>query len=106
MQKLYVVTRKDLTPGSQLAQSIHAATMFMVEHREIAEDWMFNSNYVVALSVDSETDLVKLMDDAVRQEIKLSMFFEPDLEYRLTAICLEPTQKSKEFCSNLTLALK
>ena len=55
--KLYVITRKDLTFGQQASQLCHALRQFAHEHPEIDKCWFDNSNYICLLSVDSEDDL-------------------------------------------------
>jgi hypothetical protein len=87
-------------------QSIHAAIQFQHEHTECAQNWYIKSNYLGFLSVDDESGLVKLAESALALGIKFSIFREPDIDNQITAIALEPGNKSKKLCSNLSLALK
>lgn len=105
MSKLYLITRRDLSPGAQLAQSVHAMREFVEEYPEIERVWYKNSNTIVILSVDTVDDLYYLVDKASELDIKFSRFFEPDLGNELTAIVLEPSENSKMLCRGLKLAL-
>lgn len=104
--KLYIITREDLFPGQQLAQSIHAARQFAADFPEIEKQWFEQSNTIVCLSVKNLFSLWELIDKAQRHNVKVSYFREPDLENQLTAIALEPTKKTSEICRGLPLALK
>lgn len=104
--KLYLITRKDLSAGYQAVQSGHALVEFTMEHPEIADEWHKNSNYLCLLSVDNENDLYTLVCRAKDENLKLSVFREEDIGNEITAICLEPGERSKKLCSNLKLALR
>lgn len=104
--KLYVITRNDLSPGQQAVQSIHAAIQFAHEHFDINKCWFEQSNYLGLLSVNNEDELHKLIDKALQNNIRLSIFKEPDIGDKVTAIALEPGPLTKKLCSNLKLALK
>jgi hypothetical protein len=64
------------------------------------------SNYICILETDTEASLLELLTQAKNEGIKTSYFIEEDLDNSLTAIALEPGEKSKKICSNLPLALK
>jgi len=100
------VTRQDLSPGYQVAQSCHALRQFSEEHKEIDNEWFHNSNYLAVLSAKDENALLKLIEKADSQGVKFSVFFEPDLDNQITAVALEPGIISKKLCSNFRLALK
>ena len=104
--KLYIILRKDLTPGAKLAQSCHAALCFREEHEEISKQWLKESNYICILEVNSEQDLIDLLEISKKHNIASSLFKEPDLNNSLTAIALEPGLISKKICSKLPLALR
>lgn len=103
--KLYVITRRDLSEGYQGVQSIHAGIQFIFEHPEYAECWYKQSNYLGFLSVANEQELLELIELATAHDIRLSVFREPDVDNQITAIALAPGQKSKKLCSRLPLAL-
>ena len=70
---------------------------------------MHDSNYICCLSVQNEQELQNLIEKALRNNIRFSVFKEPDIEDQVTAIALEPgqkTKKTKKLCSNLKLALR
>lgn len=106
MDKLYVVTRSDLQPGALIAQSCHAISQFQMEHEEIAKAWFQKSNYLACLSAKNEEELLRLIDKASKRGVRFSIFFEPDLDYSITAVALEPSVESRRLCSNYGLALK
>ena len=72
--KLYVITRADLSPGYQAVQSMHALRQFTAEHPDIDRLWFDNSNYLGLLSVENEKELYYLMEQAQQQNIKFSIF--------------------------------
>ena len=61
-QKLYIITRSDLSPGLQIAQSCHALREFIEIHPEIDKAWYKDSNYLVILSVNNEFSLELLIE--------------------------------------------
>jgi hypothetical protein len=101
-----VITRSDLEPGYQAVQSMHALRQFTAEHPEIDRLWFDQSNYLGLLSVANEKELYNLMEQAQMQDIKFSIFREPDIGDQITAIAIAPGAKSKKLCSRLPLALK
>jgi len=101
-----VITRRDLSPGYQGTQAIHAAIQFGMEYPDIHKHWFEKSNYLGFLSVNTEEDLMILSRKAMMLEIECSVFREPDIDDEITAIALAPGKRSKKLCSNLKLALK
>lgn len=105
VEKLFVITRRDLTPGQQAVQAAHAAIEFQHEHSQIAKHWNTHSKYLVFLSVPDENSLMFLLEKIKIQELKHSIFREPDMNNQMTAIAVEPTEKTMKLCSKLPLAL-
>lgn len=103
---MYVVTRRDLDPGYQAVQSIHAAIQFKFEHAEISQAWFEHSNYLGLLSVANEIELLELIRQAEENGIACSVFREPDIDNQITAIALAPGSVTKKLCSRLPLALR
>lgn len=102
--KLYVVTRRDLLPGQQAVQAIHAVVEFCLEHPEIARTWHDASNHVALLAVSSEGDLFALADKAWFGKLAYSTFHEPDINDEMTAVVIEPA--GARLCKDVELALK
>lgn len=102
--KLRVVVDKELNPGQQLAQAMHAAIEFLMLHQELSSSWHQLSNSVVIMSATGE-ELVSLLRTCSERQVASAYFREPDMEHKLTAICLAPTRESKRITSNLRLAL-
>lgn len=105
MDRLYVVTRSNLPPGAQLAQSCHAvsafAARFPAEHRA----WHEHGQNLVVLSVADESKLGGLLDAIEDVDgIECAPFFEPDFADALTAfaVCGEAARR----LSSLPLALR
>lgn len=103
-EKLYVVVRGDLSPAQQAVQAAHALTEFGFEHKEAMHTWYTTSNHLALLSVSGEAALLALFDRAKEHGLRTSVFIEPDLGHKATAIVLEP--KGKRLCRSLPLALR
>jgi hypothetical protein len=84
----------------------HAAIQWQFDFPDIAKEWFDNSSYLALLSVANEVELQHLAEKAHLQEIKVSIYREPDVDNQITAIALEPHIKSKKLCSSIKLALK
>lgn len=95
-----------MSAGYQAVQSMHALRQFTAEHPEIDKEWFEQSNYLGLLSVANEYELNQLIEKALTQGIKFSVFKEPDVDNEITAIALEPGTKTKKLCANIKLALR
>lgn len=102
--KLYIVARNDLLPGQIASQITHCAFQFAKEHPNITIDWMENSNFICLLQVKNEEELVELTEEVYSENLAYSVFHEPDYDDSLTAIAVEPGQKTKEIMKRLKLA--
>lgn len=102
--KLRVIVDRDLFPGQQIAQALHAITEFIFEYPEIASQWHILSNSIVVMSASS-SDISKLVEKCSDQ-VSYSIFREPDMNNKLTAICLEPTKIARRLTANFPLALR
>ena len=101
--KLYVITRSDISIGYQAVQSIHGAIEFVLTYPELSNDWHKQSNYIALLVVKNEEELSRLYNKAKNRNIKCVSFKEPDLNDEITSIVLEPGLDSKRLCSYLKL---
>lgn len=104
--KLIVITRRDLSPGYQAVQASHAAIEFQHEHPQIAKQWNTHSKYLVFLTVENEKALYFLLEKIKFYDLKYTTFTEPDIGNQLTAVCIEPSERTQKLTSNLPLALK
>ena len=104
INKLIVVTRKDLTPGYQIAQAGHALAQFMLDYPDQANQW--NNNYLICLSVENENQLKTLLEKMRMHDIPVSYFLEPDLGNEMTAIAFQGSDKASKLTSSIPLALK
>lgn len=105
-QKLYVVTRRDLSPGSQAVQGMHALVEFSMYHPNDYDDWYKQSNHLCFLVVNDEQELGSLCRKLYNAGVKFSDFREPDLGMSLTAIAIEATDQASSAVSSLSLALR
>lgn len=102
-EKLRVVTRRNLPIGTQALQSGHAAIDFQYQHPVEAREWQTQSNYLVFLTVQDESELIKLITKAILTGIKYTVFREPDLNNEITAVSFEPSEASKKLTSSCPL---
>ncbi len=104
-KRLYVVVRNDLLPGLQISQSIHAKDDFTHEHPDEELKWRNESNTIIVLS-GSIDQLYSVISKALTNHVKYSRFKEPDLNNQVTAVALEPGEKTVEIVKGLPLALR
>lgn len=102
--KLYLVTRADLSTGYQITQTVHATADFLAAHPGAGADWAAKSNSVIVLTVPNEAGLYDLLERAGAKDITTVTFREPDLGDELTAIAFHPGQATRKLLSNLPLA--
>ena len=84
----------------------HAAVDFQHQHPQIAKDWHKNSNYLIILSVKNEEQLKKYIWKFQRADLCHVVFREPDIGNEITAICVQPSEKSRKLTSHIPLALR
>lgn len=102
-EKLFIITRRDLSLGYQAVQSCHAMRLWNEEHKEKDDQWYKSSNYLALLAVENEKDLLSLLEKAEERNILCSYFREPDLDDEITAIVLEPGVDSRRLTSYIKL---
>lgn len=103
MQKLYLITRSDLSPAQQAVQAAHALQAFNLQHETLTRQWYATSNTLALLAVPDEAGLGKLLELADAFGVDASAFREPDHGDSLTAIALGPG--GKRLCRGIPLAL-
>jgi peptidyl-tRNA hydrolase len=101
-----VVSRRDLRPGQQAVQAMHAAIDFCFHHPKVAHEWQTQSNYLAVLSVSDEDSLAMLIPKLEKRGILYTVFREPDLDNAITAVAIEPHQDLRKITSGFPLLLK
>ncbi len=91
--KLFLVVRRDLSPGARAAQLCHALREFADKYPEDDKTWYETSNTLVLLETD-ETHLLDLAESAKYKGVPVAVFKEPDLGDITTAIALGWAGKS------------
>ena len=105
--KFYVAVRRDLSPGLQLAQSVHAMAEFWDAHPSHARSWRRRSNFLVVVTVPDEEALLALATEAsLGKEICTTLVCEPDLGDEHTALALQPGLEAAALCAQFPLALR
>ncbi len=99
--KLRIIVDSNLTTGQQFAQSAHALAEFASQFPEQFHTWHEMSNSVIVMSC---ADLSSLLARADKRAVRYAFFREPDLNDKLTAVCLEATADSRRLTSSLKLA--
>jgi len=103
---LITVTRRDISAGYQICQSIHSAIDFIFKFPFLSYLWHKRSNYLASLSVQDEPALIQLISILKSKGIRHSVFREPDIDNQITSIAVEPSAKAQLVCQGLPLALK
>jgi len=104
--KLYLITRADLSPGRQAVMMAHALREFTQNYPEIDRDWYTTSNYIAALAVPDVNDLTSLFETANSLNLAVAPFYEPDFNDELSAIAIQPSSLTVNLCKKLPLALQ
>ena len=103
-EKLRIVTRCDIHPGAQIAQSNHATAKFAKEHPEKFNNWIEKSEYIALLEIKDEWSLLALADKLLKRGVVVSVFYEPDLNGEATSIAIENSEIARKQTSHLKLA--
>lgn len=98
--------RKDLSPGLQVAQAVHAAFHFSQQHPVLVTRWLNASNFLVVVAIPDEAALRELISAAGQRGITAYAVREPDLGDEITAAALEPDEAARRLCASLPLALR
>lgn len=109
-RRLYVLVRKDLPPGYQIAQAIHAKDEFTHTFPEAEKSWRDESNTIVVLAADQE-EVVRWVDEMTERGIKCCWFEEPDMldKYghpQVTASAFDAQPEVAEAFKHMKLALR
>ena len=101
-----MVTRRDIHPGAQASQLVHAATQFSVEYPEQFRSWYDISNHIALLSIKDEESLLALAEKLRDRGLSVSLFQEPDYDNQYTSFAVESCDRARRFTSHLPLAFK
>jgi len=101
-----MVTRRDLHPGAQASQMVHAIAQFSVEQPELFKSWYDISNHVALLSIEDEDSLLALAEKLRARGLTVSLFQEPDYDNQYTSFTVEACDLSRKLTSHLPLAFK
>lgn len=102
---MYIVVRRDLTPGQMACQGAHALADFAMRYRDTFEAWNALSNYICILEVENSLELTELAAKLALSGVKVVLFQEPDLpDDPNTAFCAETS--ARPLLSQLRLAFK
>lgn len=98
-QRLYVISRADISLGLQAAQAAHAVSQFALDHPDIARQWHRDSNCLVLLSVRSEQELLEYAHMVECEGVAHSLVVEPDIGNEHTALAVAPSPLAPLFSS-------
>lgn len=84
-ERIYTITRKDISIGQKIVQSNHASTQYLIDHSPHLEGKWSNGS-IICLELGSEKSLKKWMKKLEENGIKYSIFREPDMNHEITAI--------------------
>lgn len=104
--RLYIVVREDLPQGLQASVALHVAQSFQAAHTETTRAWMQSSNRVVIVGVPDADALDRLLAEAKEKGLCAEGFFDEDLHPSLSAVAIEPGNKSRTLCRGLPLAFQ
>ena len=101
-----MVTRRDLHPGVQASQLVHAIAEFSVEHPDEFINWHDISNHVALLSIEDEQSLLALANKLSERGLSVSLFQEPDMDNQYTSFTVEACDRARKLTSSLPKAFK
>lgn len=103
-QKIYLITRADLSTGAQLAQTAHVIADFTAQHPTEADTWRTTSNSLIVVAAPTEQTLYNVISKAHLRHVPTTIFREPDYGNEITAVALAPGKQSRRLCANFPLA--
>jgi peptidyl-tRNA hydrolase len=86
---LITVTREDLSPGYQVAQTTHAVADYAFRKRRIFRRWQKRSGFLICLAVKDLKELERLTQLLDNHKLEYTKFFEVDIG-QVTAIAISP----------------
>lgn len=104
VDKVYLLIRKDLPVGYQLAQVVHGQDEFRAQHPEVHGAWRERSNTVAVLHIEDEEHLQALHQQARMRDVPCAVFREPDMEDQATCLVMGPHPQTRRLTARLPLA--
>lgn len=102
--KLFLVSRRDISPGRRAAMFCHASREFTEHHRTLDAEWYSKSNTLALLETENLDSLTALAEEAEMRGIPVARFVEPDLGNVLAAIAIAPS--GRRLVRDLPLAFR
>lgn len=87
-------------------QSSHACINFIFENHNKGDPWFYSSNTLVQLEVKNEEQLKLLIEKCQFHQLDHTVFREPDLGNAITAIAIEPSDRTRRLTSNIPKLFK
>ena len=84
-ERIYTITRKDISPAQKAVQSMHAGMQYMIDHNPHL-DYQWNNGSIICLELGTEKALRRWIKKLEDKGIKISIFREPDMNHEITAI--------------------
>ena len=84
-ERIYTITRKDISFGQKIVQSNHASTQYLIDHSPHIEGKWSNGS-IICLELGNEKSLKRWIKKLEDNDIKYSLFREPDMNHEITAI--------------------
>lgn len=101
--RLYIVTRSDLSTGMKMAQCCHVALVASQRLQFRKTDWDTIHPFLIVLEVPGRVELEDLEKDIPITETDYVKFSEPDLENEITAIAFLSNKVTKGITKRLEL---
>ena len=89
---IYIITRRDLTLPQRAVQCSHAA---IEAAKAFYDPQTLDHPHLVLSEVRSEYHLSKLIDKLTKENVRLVIWREPDINHEITAIATEPIFNEK-----------
>jgi len=84
-ERIYTITRKDISFGQKIVQSNHASTQYLIDHSPHTKG-KWNNGSIICLELGNEKSLKRWIKKLENNNIDYSLFREPDMDNQITAI--------------------
>jgi len=87
MNRIYTLTRTDISAGQQAVQAGHSLAQYIIDwNPHITKDWANGS--IINLGLGSEKSLKRWIKKIEKYRLKYSIFREPDMNNEITSIAV------------------